>query len=347
MKLPRWQTGIVFGISLASLVAFANRAAGPGYQDVLDTPSETSPLAARTLLNGVVLAGNRLVCVGQSGHIVYSDDQGKSWKQAVVPVSSDLLAVTFPSEKNGWAVGHDGVVLHTTDGGATWVKQFDGHDAAQAMGSSFGVQNPEIQRYVDQGPDKPFLDVWFENDSNGYVVGAFNLIFRTTDGGKNWVPLFDKIDNPKRYHLYAIRPVGSQLYICGEQGSLFRFDAPSGRFQAVATPYSGTYFGVNGKEGFLIIYGMRGNAYRSTDGTASWEKIDTGVQAGLTGSVVLPDGRIVLVSQIGHVLLSADNGVTFRPIDTKSPPPAAAVTALDNDRLVIAGFRGAAVVSTK
>lgn len=33
-----------------------------------------------------------------------------------MPVSSDLVAVSFPDAANGWAVGHDGVVLKTSDG---------------------------------------------------------------------------------------------------------------------------------------------------------------------------------------------------------------------------------------
>jgi photosystem II stability/assembly factor-like uncharacterized protein len=348
MKYLRWETAAVIGMFLAGLAVYAKAAAEPVYRDLLDTPSEATPLAAQTLLNGVVVAAKRLVCAGQGGHIVYSDDQGKSWKQASVPVSSDLVALQFPTAQKGWAVGHDGVVLHSSDAGATWVKQFDGRAAAQTMASAYGgAQNPEIQRYLEQGPDKPFLDVWFQDENTGYIVGAFNLIFRTGDGGKNWAPLFDRIDNPKRYHLYAIRAVGSELYVCGEQGSLFRLDAASGRFQAIPTPYSGTYFGINGKPGLLILYGMRGNAFRSTDGGASWKKIDTGVPAGLTGSTILADGRVVLVSQIGHLLVSADNGATFRPIDTKNPIPAAAVAALDQDRVVVAGFRGATVVSIK
>ena len=46
----------------------------------------------------------------------------------------------------------------------------------------------EAKRYKEQGADKPFLDVWFQDDKNGYVVGAYNLIFRTADGGRHWEP---------------------------------------------------------------------------------------------------------------------------------------------------------------
>ncbi|WVM93430.1 hypothetical protein ULG90_05695 [Halopseudomonas pachastrellae] len=31
-----------------------------------------------------------------------------------------LTAVYFVDDKRGWAVGHDSLILNTTDGGATW-----------------------------------------------------------------------------------------------------------------------------------------------------------------------------------------------------------------------------------
>ena len=114
--------GLALAIALATGAATwaAQPTPGKGWRDVLGTPAVKSPLASRGLLNGLASAGKRIVAVGQRGHILYSDDAGKSWRQAEVPVSSDLVAVSFPNATNGWAVGHDGVVLRTTDAGVTW-----------------------------------------------------------------------------------------------------------------------------------------------------------------------------------------------------------------------------------
>src|SRR5574337_2060456 len=111
-----------------------------GYQDVIDTPARESTLASKALLNGLASAGERVVAVGQRGHIIYSDDAGKSWQQAKVPVSSDLVAVSFPTPEQGWAVGHDGVVLHSSDAGATWTKQLDGRALGSMMAAYYKAQ---------------------------------------------------------------------------------------------------------------------------------------------------------------------------------------------------------------
>lgn len=322
------------------------------FQDNLDLPSAKSSLAAKSLINGFALAGHRLVAVGDRGHILYSDDQGKSWIQANVPVSSVLTAVYFPSPQKGWAVGQDGVVLHSADGGATWIKQFDGRAAAQVMMSYYtdhpanGVMET-IQRFVADGPDKPFLDVWFENDSTGFIVGAFNLIFQTTDGGKSWIPLFHQTDNTNQYHLFAIHPIAQELYISGERGLVLKLDRKTGQFRKVNIPYNGTLFGITGKAGTMAAFGLRGNLFISRNGGGSWQKVSTGTEAGLTSGTVTEDGRIVVVSALGQVFVSSDNGASFNLIMPKQPQPASAVAALGKDTLVLGGLFGTQVVPLK
>jgi hypothetical protein len=71
---------------------------------------------------------NRMVTAASAATFLYSDD-GKTWVQAEVPLSSDLTARPFPSAQQGWAVGHEGVDPAHRDGGATWSKQLDGKQA--------------------------------------------------------------------------------------------------------------------------------------------------------------------------------------------------------------------------
>lgn len=330
-----------------------------GFKDVLDTPARMSPLASRSLLNGVASAGKRVVCVGLRGHIVYSDDGGKTWTQAKVPVSVDLTSVYFASAAKGWAVGHDGVVLYSSDGGGSWVKQLDGKDVCRIMEKYYkGRALPDwldsdakaklaedIKFIVDQGPSNPFLDVWFENETTGFVVGAFNLILRTEDGGKSWEPWFDRTDNPNGLHFYCIRPVGGELYLSGEQGMVWKLDRKAKRFVGLQTPYNGTIFSVMGKGAAVLALGQRGSLYRSKDAGASWQRVDLSVKATLLGGTVSEDGRIFLVTQGGNIIVSKDDGATFSEIkrETGLGIPAHAVTVLDRNTLVIAGFIGAQV----
>ena len=308
---------------------------GAQFADVLDTPAVASPLASHALINGLAKAGTRLVAVGQRGHIVYSDDQGKRWTQAQVPVSADLVAVCFPAPQLGWAVGHDGVVLHSVDAGASWTRQLDGRGLAAilANGKSAGGA------MAGQGIDRPFLDVWFLDAKRGFAVGAFNLILHTEDGGATWQSWAERTANPKDFHLNAIGAVGEALYIVGEQGLVMKMAKDGQRFEALATPYKGSFFGVVGRAGVVIVYGLRGNAYRSIDAGKSWDKVATNLQLGLNAGAALADGRFVLLSQAGHVLVSGDDGATFALAPKTTPGGSAALAAVDG-ALVIGGPRG-------
>jgi photosystem II stability/assembly factor-like uncharacterized protein len=305
------------GLAAAALALPASSMA-QAFRDVLDTPAAISAAAPKGLVNGLARAGTRVVAVGQRGHVLYSDDGGRTWTQAQVPVSSDLVAVSFASATHGWAVGHDGMVLHSADAGATWVRQLDGRSANTA--------------------ENPLLDVWFENERSGFAVGAFNAILRTNDGGRSWESWSERSDNPKGLHLYAIRAVGADVFIAGEQGLLLKLDREAGRWRALELPYNGTLFGITGNARSVLVFGLQGHVFRSVDRGRSWHKVETGLHVGITGGAT-GAGRMVLVSNAGHLLLSSDEGASFRPLVVERPSPAAAVLAAGKD-LVIAGPRG-------
>ena len=348
MNIYKWMQFTVLATVLTSPFSAAAE-----FVDVLDSPAQASKLAHHNMLIGLAQAGERMVAVGQRGHILYSDDIEQGWQQARVPVSSDLVAVHFPTAQQGWAVGHDGVVLHSSDGGHSWARQLDGRqvgtlvrDHYQALADQdpsderWAVLVAEGERLIDEGADKPFLDVWFANEQVGYIVGAFNLIFRTTDGGQNWIPWLERTDNHEAFNLYAINRVGNELFIVGEQGLILKLDPVAEHFTATSTPYRGTFFGITGDSRVALAFGLRGNAYRSVDGGASWKPVDLSLNSSITSGTVAADGRVILVSQGGHVLVSQDNAASFQLLARHSLGIVAAARFSKPDVLTLAGTRG-------
>jgi photosystem II stability/assembly factor-like uncharacterized protein len=344
--------GLRTALLLAGLIAGSFTPA-LGFQNPQDLPAANSELAARSPLLAVTRAGQRIVAVGQRGNVVFSDDGGTTWKQASVPVSSDLVAVSFPSPTHGWAVGQGGVVIHSSDGGTTWTRQLEGKQAAQiALGHYEAQQGSNAaaaqlvereKRLQEGGGTQPFLDVLFESETTGFVVGAFNRIFRTEDGGKTWTPWMERTENPNELHFYAIRRGGNDIYMTGEQGMVWRLDAATQRFVALPTPYKGTLFGlvVDEGAGSLLVFGMRGSLLRSADGGRSWTQITTASPAGITAGETLPDGRIVLANQAGGLELSRDHGKTFVPLKPAAPMAYFGIAALAKDRVGLVGAQGA------
>ena len=321
--------------------------AGPGPASaarpaVLERAALATPLGRRSAMLAVARAGRRLVACGERGIVLLSDDEGRRWTQARVPVQVSLTALHFADERRGWATGHLGVLLATTDGGASWIRQLDGTQAAQVLldASTDDAQRKAGQRLVEDGPDKPFFDL---DTQSGHLlaVGAYGLAFESRDGGKNWQPFAQRLPNPKRLHLYGVRAFGERIVIVGEQGLLMRSNDRGTSFEAIASPYKGSYFGLlAARSGTLLAFGLRGNAFRSTDAGASWNAVTTGVPVSISAGLERDDGALVLLAQNGDLLSSRDDGQRFERRPAAPPFPAAAFAATTDHALVFAGLRG-------
>lgn len=249
-------------------------------------PAEKAKLAANSLLLGLANSGKHLIAVGDRGNIVASND-GTNWAQVEVPVRATLTSVTFADENNGWAVGHDAVILHTGDGGKTWQMQ------------NFA---PELE--------KPFLDVLFTDAQTGYAVGAYGLFMTTTDGGASWVELDAPPIREEELHFNALsRLKNGDFFIVGETGML-GVSADGKTWERLTAPYDGSLYEAipRGEKG-AVIFGLRGNAY-STDDVRSnnWTKIDLGTLASFFGGTALPSGDIALVGLSGEVAIIKTDG---------------------------------------
>ncbi|HSV70700.1 MAG TPA: YCF48-related protein [Methylibium sp.] len=330
----------------AALTAWAAPAAQAAIDDPLDHPAAAATnLAARPML-AAAQAGARLLAVGSRGVVIYSDDAGRSWRQSQVPVQSDLVAVHFPTPAQGWAVGHDGVVLHSGDGGRSWVKQFDGRLALQrfeqhyrALGDTASLAM--VKKNYGGGPTLPILDVWFKDASTGYAVGSFGTLIATRDGGKTWEPWFERLDNPEMLNLNAVRAIDGQLFVAAERGIVFKFDAASGRFRKIETGYGGSLFGVIGSGRLLLAYGLRGAAYRSTDGGEHWEPVTmpstATISAGLHDAA---SGAFLLVNVAGELLVGDATASRFELRKGRAGARYSGIGAIAKQHYLVTGMGG-------
>lgn len=291
-----------------------------------DEPPEQAviaPLASRSLLLDSSPADDRIVVVGERGHILVSTDLGVTWTQKPAPTRATLTGVWFRGRELGWAVGHDSVILRTRDGGETWER-------------------------VNWAPEdeSPFLNVWFDSDDVGYAIGAYGSFAVTQDGGETWeyVPVTEDEFQP---HLNQIAETDDgTLFMSAEAGTIFRSDDRGETWTTVPSPYRGSFFGVLPLDGgTLLVFGLRGHLYRSEDEGQTWTEIPTGTTAMLTQGVRLPDGRVVIVGLSGTVLTSTDGGRTFALHPQESRAGIQSVVRAGEDHLVLVGEFGVRRVS--
>lgn len=328
------QSPLARTLSLCSVLSILFFAVAPAHAQSPAEPGTRfaieSHKAVSSLLLDIAYAGQRLVAVGDRGHILYSDDSGASWSQAKVPTRQLLTAVYFADDKHGWAVGHDALILSTTDGGQTWAQQYENREG-----------------------EVPLLDVWFEDAQHGFATGAYGTFLETIDGGQNWDDVADRLDNEDGTHLNAIAEIpGSGVFIVGEMGGMFRSADKGETWERVESPYQGSFFGVvgGGEPGVVVAFGLRGHLFRSADFGDSWQAIDLlqngdPIESGLADGNLLPDGRIVVVGHGGAVLSSQDKGQSFQLFSRPDRRSLSGVVANADGNLVLVGQSGVRVVS--
>lgn len=247
---------------------------------------EMAVKAPNSPLVKVVNTGEHYVAVGNRGHILVSTD-ARNWLQVQTPVDSLLTSVTFTDAKNGWAVGHDAVILHTTDGGTTWILQ------------NF---QPDL--------NKPLFDVLFIDANRGYAVGAYGLFLSTTDGGVTWSQVAPNPVTEDERHLNALTKLGDgSLMVIGEAGLVGLSNDAGDTWMRLKSPYESSLFCViaAGDRGALIG-GLRGNVFYSADvQTGGWSKIETKTDQSLFGMVALPRGEVAMVGLNATLLLVGKN----------------------------------------
>ena len=125
------------------------------------------------LLGGWFLDSQQGWLVGAGSTLLQTSDGGETWRTGTLlgtePVSarSDASrrvrfnAASFVDRRRGWAVGTEGRVFKTTDGGRTW-----------------SAQNSSVQADL--------YDVKFLDELEGWAAGAQGTLLHTVDGGKVW-----------------------------------------------------------------------------------------------------------------------------------------------------------------
>lgn len=303
--------------------------------DVMNLPAVQSDLASKSLIYTIAKFGDRHFATGQFGHILYSDDNGKNWTQAEVPVRSGILDIHFPTPEKGWAVGHEGIILHSSDSGKSWVKQFDGLRfglEGKEYYEKLSKSDPDNELYsylveemifaIGQGADKPFFKVSFVNDKQGYAAGAYGMSMVTFDGGEHWEHNMHRFENDSFYHMFDFAPLpdAGQFFISGEAGLFLVGDVISRKATQVhSVPWEGSFFtSSNAADGAIVMGGLRGRMFRTTDKGQTWTVVEKPPTSSIVDSTVLSDGRQLFVGIAGEILLSDDNGNSFAKLPISS-----------------------------
>lgn len=214
------------------------------------------------------------------------------------PTLNNLNDVHFLSEDEGWAVGYQGTILYTINGGQDWELQHSSDE--ESFWGVFFIDSLEgwacgwnmIYHTADAGASweaqahpsckGDFTDVFFISPDTGWIVGRYKIVLKTTDGGQTWIKIMNNIYQENGFkrvdfcdHLHGCA-VGDNLGGYPHTGFVMVTE-DGGDSWTETTPESCSwltdveYY----NDSSIWICGYDAGLYKSTDGGKTWDKTST------------------------------------------------------------------------
>ena len=316
---------------------------------------------SRAATNGIAFIDvNNGIIVGNS-RILKTTNGGTSWTHTII-AGTTLNAVSYVNANVLYAVGNNGVVTKSTDGGLNWTPQTSGANS-NLLAISFNGENNGVvvgiggamYKTVDGGSSwsslyssvssQEFFAVHFVNRNVGTAVGSNHTIARTTDAGATWFLQTNSAIGTLRgvYFIdenngYAVSDSGTILHT-NDGGSTW------GILQQLATsqPLYSVYFSDNM---LGTIVGGTGLIMRSTDGGATWINQTSGTQNSLSGVFLLSSTNGYAVGAGGTVLHTTDGGSLWSSQTSSSNTTLRSAYFTDDNNGVICGNNGTILHTT-
>lgn len=236
-----------------------------------------------------------------------------------------LQDVHFTDAQNGFVVGQGGLILVTSDGGATWTKMdvdMSPPGARQRPGGGGGPPGG-----FGRGGSPALYNIYFVDANVGFITGGRGTILKTEDGGKTWARKMarsaaaqgqNERPRPLRANLMGAQMLNAEVgFIAGSENTILKTtdsgetwvgSSQRARVGETRNNLENIWF-VSPTQGWIV--GSFGTLLHTTDGGETWEKRNAGFDNNLFGIHFLDANTGWLCGQEGLVLHTADGGKTW------------------------------------
>jgi photosystem II stability/assembly factor-like uncharacterized protein len=269
----------------------------------------------------------RIIAIGSNtgapGSAFYSTNGGVSWTLSTGAIASNVLSdLSMRNSNTGFVSGRFGILWKTTNGGVTW-------DTSMSS-------NPTLASFFLNGVD-------FVDDNTGWIagglagVGGNTKIWKTTNGGTNWVEQTQNYSGPVGVRIKMVN--ANTGFECGS--SHVQKTTDGGTTWTMITTGLNTTAAYNGLSvidaNTAFVSNTSAQVFGTTDGGANWTNLNfpltgigtlfctdwvnanTGMVAGIFGTVGKTTNRGASWE------LSSTGGYTTMGIDMVHPDTAFAV----------------------
>ncbi len=276
--------------------------------------------------------------VGGEGMVYRTANGGKNWT-AINQEPYKFNSIYFVDENTGWAVGDSGIIVHTTDGGENWEEQ--NKNDSLIFNSVYAIDNQSVFTAgtilnIGGTPVTPIRSVMFSSHNGGatwqrqiidstsvlssiffispnigWSVGS-GRIYKTTDGGINWILQYN---SKKTSSFYSVQFINDQTgwVVNGYTNQVLKTIDGGTRWDTLETG-SGIWlrslFFINESTGWAVGEDQGNNIFKTSDGGGTWTTEYTSINCNLI-SVYFINADTGWVGGYDN----GYNGVIFKTID--------------------------------
>ena len=316
----------------------------------------TVAIADDASLNDVCNIGPLTWAVGERGVICFSEDAGATWTTRITPFECSLKSVCFLTNTIGWVAGHrtqpgtssqqSAVLLHTRDGGKTWIDLTSSAGVASIGASTFPVAVlPGIVHIQYFGLETAIAVTAPMRNRNGQAI------FRSEDGGRTWSPIpSDQSGGPWLDAQFLSESDGivvgqhqSYAAVVADQAVIINRPKPTLRAIRGVSLDTNSRGWIAGDGGFLLATNDGGVTWQPATGQIPREVADL-----VDFHVVAHhDSTILLGGNPGGCLLhSTDNGQNWKPVSLPLTGQLKRLHFLNADEVIGVGSLGQIVRSS-
>lgn len=224
-----------------------------------------------------------------------------------------------------WAVGLNGNVFRSVDGGATWSSLTQGTATLRsvyALASSVWMvaddgkcfsSTDDGSTWIQESPagTTPLTKILFLNAQTGWIAGANGTLLRTTNGGTSW----NAGATGTSQKISALFFVDAQVgYIGGTNGLLMKTNNGGATWTSIAgAGWTKDVTSIAASGSTLYVTGVDAFCVKSINGGASWNALNfnTDTQSDVNGVFAKSANEAVFVGGGGYVRVTSSGGSGF------------------------------------
>lgn len=196
--------------------------------------------------------GGRIWVAGSGGKIVSLRADGQV-ERFPTPTGRTLQDIAVWDDRHAVAVGNDGVILYTADGGQTWQASAD-------------VPRSEVANKLTR--------VRVTDGGIAVAAGEMGALLMSRDHGRSWTRLRPEED--VAWNDVAL-PGGDRIRVVGEFGHILASDDGGATWQEIETPVQSSLMAVAFRDATHgIAVGLEGVALATSDGGMHWSAVSPG-----------------------------------------------------------------------